>query len=59
MHNASLSMLLYLVSALVQLLFANSIGHSAVLSGASSHGNCKQSLTSRKPVPSPVFHCRI
>ena len=39
MPSVSLSMLLYWVSALVQLLLANAIGHSAALSGASFLGN--------------------
>ena len=48
MPEASFSMLLYQISALVMLLLAKAIGHSAALLGASFLGNHILSLTCRR-----------
>ena len=50
-----LSMLLYLVFTLVNILLANAIGHNAVFWGASFLGNCIESLTWNY---SCFFHCK-
>ena len=54
MLNASLSMLLYPVSALIMLLLANAIWCNAVLSGVSSSGNHKPPLICRRPALNPT-----
>ena len=52
--NASLSMLLYLHSALVRLLLTNAIGLSIMLSGATSLGHVVPSLVCNWVAPSPI-----
>ena len=59
MSNTSLSMLLYLVSAVLRLLLANAIGQIAVLSGAMFSGNCKLSLTYNRPDPNPKLNASV
>ena len=54
MPNVSLSMLLYLHSALDRLLLANEIGLRMVLCGAASYGHVLPSLVCNRAVPSPI-----
>ena len=52
--SASLSILLYLHSALVRLLLANAIGQTMVLSGVLSFGHDVPSLVWSSAAPSPI-----
>ena len=57
--NASLSMLLYLHSALVRLLLANAMGLNMVLSGEISFGNVVPSLVCNRAAPSPILDASV
>ena len=59
MLNASLSLTLYLISALVRLLLANAIMHNSVLSGTLVHANHKLPFACRSPEPSTTTNAFV
>ena len=58
-YTQCLSMLLYLYSVLLRLLFANAVGLRMVLSGAISFGHVVPSLVCNRVAPSPIPYASV